>query len=131
MLYKAGQKEIPITQLTPHTSEEMEIYHPNYLRLCDLFQDVFKWISSEVYLVSYSLLLKNNLFELDEKIITKGIRNSGCISPSPPWERLPTIHTIFKHCNQYQCRIGIVTGMRNPQVSALGWPGVRVRVGFI
>jgi len=55
MLYKPGQKEIPITQLTPHTSEDMETYHSNYLRLCDLFQDVFKWISSEVYSISYPL----------------------------------------------------------------------------
>jgi len=27
--------------------------------------------------------------------------------------------------------LGIVTGTRNPRVSAAGWPGVRVRVGFI
>jgi len=27
--------------------------------------------------------------------------------------------------------LGIVTGLRNPQVSATGWPGVWVRVGFI
>jgi len=27
--------------------------------------------------------------------------------------------------------VGIVTGLRNPRVSAAGLPGVRVRVGFI
>ena len=58
MLYKSGQKKIPITQLTPHTSEEMEKYHPNYLLLCNIFQDIFVWISSEVYLILPCLLLK-------------------------------------------------------------------------
>jgi hypothetical protein len=73
MLYKAGQKDIPISQLTPHTSEEMELYHTNYFLLCDLFQDVFAWISSEVYHVSLFFLLLLICLELDEKIITGGI----------------------------------------------------------